>query len=392
MSVLRRWLAATAALTLTALATGAAAAEVQPGAAEGAELVKTGWWWAGNETPLDETVVAPPQSGPPNVPKGALPVAAAAGEPEKISAIEFAVDAEPGDVVASAMLALRESPAPGATVNAESATILACPVTERFWADGSAAAWKARPAYDCDLAGVPGERGEDGVWTFDLTGIAALWLSEDHPGSSSLVLVEGAEPPEGFQVSFDGPAAEGVGYRFEVTKGTGSTGETPPVPPAGAATGGATPGGTAGGGAGTSSPTATGGSTDFTAGAASGGSLSGVSGSADAPMVSNADLSPVEPGELPAATAADAAPAGEASVAAAPAATTPVAAVTPPWYSGLPTGSLLLLPLVLGLGYLMMLALGPDAQPAAGPSQRGVGRALERLRTAGASLTTRGQS
>jgi hypothetical protein len=44
---------------------------------------------------------------------------------------------------------------------------------------------------------------------------------------------------------------------------------------------------------------------------------------------------------------------------------------------------LLLAPLALGLAYLAMLALGPDAQPSASSSQRGVSRALERLRLAG---------
>jgi hypothetical protein len=64
----------------------------------------------------------------------------------------------------------------------------------------------------------------------------------------------------------------------------------------------------------------------------------------------------------------------------------------PAWYSGIPAAGYVLLPLLLGLAYLLMLALGPDAQPAAGPSQNGVARALERLRAAGTAITSRGRS
>jgi hypothetical protein len=229
MFALRPAAALATALFLVTLSTGAAGQGVRPGTAEGGELVKTGWWWAGNETPLDETVIAPPQSSPPNVPKGALPVAAAGGEPEKLSALEFRVKGDPGDRVDSARLVLKENAEPGATVNAERAVILACPVTESFWADGSAGAWKTRPAYDCEVAGAKGERDPAGLWTFDLTAIAASWLLDDNTTSPSVVLVEGVQSvdsavaPESFQVSFDGPAAEGIGFEFVTTA-------VPPVP------------------------------------------------------------------------------------------------------------------------------------------------------------------
>jgi hypothetical protein len=68
------------------------------------------------------------------------------------------------------------------------------------------------------------------------------------------------------------------------------------------------------------------------------------------------------------------------------------APVAPVWYSGIPTGGYLLLPLVLGLAYLLMLALGPDAQPVSGPDRHGVARALERLRTTGPGTTQKGES
>jgi hypothetical protein len=383
MSAVRTIATLAASLTLVLLTTGAAGDGVRPGTAEGAELVKTGWWWAGNETPLDETAIAPPQSSPPNVPGGALPVAAAGGEPEKMAAIEFRLDGEPGGTVEQAVLVLRESGEPGATLNADAAKVLACPVTESFWADGSSAAWKARPAYDCDLASAAGERdAKTGLWTFDLVAVASLWLAEGHRGSTAVALVEGAEPPESFQVSFDGPAHEGVGFRFVV----GDAPSSPTLPGAGlggpeAGPTGPTPEASTGEGSGLAATSSGGAGSLGSTGSA--GSIGSLAGTAEVASVDGGG------GDLGGAAAAD-------SAVAAPAAgeTTPVAApvAAPAWYSGLPAGGYLLLPLALGLAYLLMVALGPDAQPAAGPVQRGVGRALERLRAAGATLTTRGKS
>ncbi|HSE09932.1 MAG TPA: hypothetical protein VLB29_14805 [Nocardioidaceae bacterium] len=363
MSALRPIAAIAASSLLVLLTTGAGNAGVRPGTAEGAELIKTGWWWAGNETPLDETIVAPPQSSPPNVPKGALPVSAAGGEPEKISALEFKLAGPAGGFVENATLVLRESAEPGAVVNPEGAKILACPVTEAFWADGAGASWKARPAYDCDLASASGERdAKTGVWTFDLTAVASLWTAAGSTGSTSLVLVEGVDAPESFQVAFDGPAAEGIGFAFAIGKAPA----TPALQP--------------GGGLGQAGPVASGGGS----GSSLTSSLGSGSGSAG-PLAGTAEVASV--GEPP--VAGDPAVAGPAT-----AATAPVAApfATPAWYTGIPAVGYALLPLMLGLAYLLMLALGPDAQPATGPAQHGVARALERLRTAGSALTTKGKS
>lgn len=377
MSALRPVGALATALFVVTLSTGAAGQGLRPGTAEGAELVKTGWWWAANETPLDETVVAPPQSSPPNVPKGTLPVAAAGGEPEKLSALEFRVEGDPGDLLESARLVLQENTDPGATVNAERAVILACPVTEAFWADGAAGAWKARPAYDCDVASARGERDPAGLWTFDLTTVAASWLLEEDPAPPSVVLVEGvdavesAAPPESFQVSFDGPAADGIGFAFVTVP-------TVPVPmptepgtaPSGSTGGGSAPVTSGADGAGTSG------------GGLFGGSLASSGPGASGPLAGTADVAPID---VPAVESAEAA--APAAVAETVPAAAPMAA--PPWYSGIPRGGYVLFPLAVGLGYLLMLALGPDAQPAAGPNQHGVGRALERLRTMGAALTAK---
>jgi hypothetical protein len=189
--------------------------------------------------------------------------------------------------------------------------------------------------------------------------VASLWTAAGHQGSTSVALVEGAEAPESFQVAFDGLAAKGVGFAFEI----GDAPALAPLPGAGVAAGPVAPGGGPG--------------------SAVSGALSR-SGSAG-PLAGTAEVAPV----------GAAAPAADPAVAApATAATTPVSAPTamPAWYSGIPAAGYVLLPLLLGLAYLLMLALGPDAQPAAGPSQNGVARALERLRAAGATITSRGRS
>lgn len=357
MSALKTTATFATAIVLALLGTGAAGAAARPGTQQGAEVVKAGWWWAANDTALDETVVAPPQAAPPNVPKGALPVAAVGGEPEKVSALELSLQAGPGSFVDQGVLVLRENTEPGATVNAEGATILACPVTEAFWADGAAASWKARPSYDCDLASAPGERdAKTGQWTFDLTAVAALWTAEEHAGSTAVALVEGAEAPDAFQVTFDGVAAKGVGLAFAYSQPLDGAPSSP-----------------ADGGAGAGPARSSG---------APGASTSSISSAVSGPLADPAAPVTAQAGDPAVAEAAQ-------ELAVAPA-SAPMA--MPPWYSGLPAGGYVLLPLVLGLAYLLMLVLGPDAQPAAGPTQRGVGRALERLRTAGAALATRGRS
>ncbi|MGH3362291.1 MAG: hypothetical protein ACRDOM_07510, partial [Nocardioides sp.] len=64
----------------------------------------------------------------------------------------------------------------------------------------------------------------------------------------------------------------------------------------------------------------------------------------------------------------------------------PVAAPQLPWYAGLGKSTLLLLPLVLVLTYLLMLANGPSAQPAGQSGRRGVSKALDRMRAAGGQV------
>ena len=366
MSAQRLVTALVAAFLLACGAAGPAVAQVEPGSTSGGSVLKTGWWWSANETPLDETTLSPPQTAPPNVPKGALPVSAVNGEPEKISAIEFKIAAKKGALAKSFVLALRESKEPGANANQEQAKVAACPITDVFWADGQAAKWNARPAYDCDSGMVLGERAKNGIWRFDLTSMAGLWLSPTNTSSPAVVLVEQGEAPESFQVAYDGQKADGIGLRIV----------TSPPPKASPAPSGV------GAGSGAAAPPSTGN------GSTGGGSLTSSSGSGSGALSQPADAPPVDApvagAPAPADAAPEAAPAADAELA-----STTVAA-PPPWYAGIPRGGLLLFPFALGLAYLLMLALGPDAQPATSSTQHGVGRALDRLRRLSAQAATKG--
>lgn len=372
--------------------------EPEPGATSGGSVLKTGWWWKVNETPLDDTAVSPPQPSAPNVPKGSLPVSAVNGEPEKLSAIEFKIAAKKGSLATSFVMALRESDEPGTNTNHEQAKVAACPVTDIFWADGQAAKWQARPTYDCDFAMALGKRGKDGVWRFDLTSMAGLWLSPTNTGSPSVVLVEQGEAPESFQVVYDGQKANGIGLKIRTTAPPKNTPAPAPAP-------GPTEAG-GDGSAGTTPPVAGGGggSVPTTPGSVSG-TLTGAPGGAgpvDAPVGAPLDApiagAPVgAPAGAPIDAPVDAPVAGapaESAPQAAPATGTQLTSTTaagpPPWYAGIPRAGLLLVPFVLGLAYLMMMALGPDAQPATATTQHGVGRALDRLRRMSAQVSAKG--
>jgi hypothetical protein len=320
---------------------------VSPGDHRGATVIKTGWWWLVNEPPPETGLLAAPAPASPTTPKGAIPVGAVNGDPEKVSAIEVKLRAETGSQVKALDLVLRESDEPGATTNAESARILACPVTELFWADGSAAAWKDQPAYDCTTAKAEGERTKKGLWHFDLAEIATTWLAEGNTDSRSVVLVEDVDAPESFQVAFDGVKDEGVGLRLVATPGpalpdTGALGEDVTASAGTTGSSGAGLGGTGGG-------------------AALGGAGAGLSQGSGAAAPASGETAGEKPQEV---------------------AIAPVATNTA-WHSGIPRAALLLVPVALLLAYLVMLSLGPAGRPVPVTGRHGVSRALDRLRQTG---------
>lgn len=317
--------------------------EPKPGILDGASVVQSGWWSRSNEGPAENPVLVPPAPPAPVAPAGTLPVAVVLGEAERTSGLQIQVAGEIDSTVDKLVLALRESTAPDANLNAEAAIVHACPVTESFWVGGENARWSAQPEYDCEAGKVKGVRDDKGVWRWDLSSLAADWLLSSTTHSRSVVLVGELAAEDGtplsYQVAFDGTTLEGVGLLAKVTAPAPTT--SPDPGPA-------------------------------------------------APPVAPPALPPVDLGAPPALAPPPIAPIpvtepipGEAPVAAPAAPATgglaPVAATRLAWSDGLVRPALLLAPILAGFAYLVMLAMGPGAQPVAVANRRrGVSRALDR--------------
>lgn len=240
----RTLMCALAATALSWLVTGGAAAETGDGvSATGATLDRVGWWHEKNvstSTPAASVTVPPP----PGVPAGTLAVGAVNGEADRIAALGIVPDAAPGDTITAFTLSIAEADPPAVNAGSDDAAVVACPITS-FWVPAENGTWDTRPSYDCDLASAPGTRDADGVWTFDLLPIGALWT--DPTGTvtaDGVVLVEAVDSPTSFQAVF---ATEGEGaivVNVESAAGTGGTdGGFEPPPPVGGGDFGTDPGG-----------------------------------------------------------------------------------------------------------------------------------------------------
>jgi len=202
-------------------AAGADGGVVEPGKLVGGKVVKLGWWARATQPPPETGLLAPPSVPAPAAPKGSLPVAQVAGEPERIGALQISLDGKADGVVDSVVVAFKEVADPTANPNSAAGTVYACPVTE-FWVGAENGAWETKPSYDCTAGSAQGVRDATGVWTFDLTSIAADWLASSSKLPPAVVFVsstaaEGEAPaadpaagsPESFQVALD--AGPGLG-------------------------------------------------------------------------------------------------------------------------------------------------------------------------------------
>lgn len=319
-------------------------AQPAPGTQTGAAVATTGWWNRANDAPPPPPPLPPnlPQlPPPPNVPAGTLAVGAVAGEPDKVTAIDIQTGAAPGATVTTFFLVLKEAPEPGANLNSAQAAIQACPITSGFWSGGENGLWSTAPQPDCSLASADGTRNPDGTWVFDLATIGNLWTSGS-VAPAGVLLLEKADPPSAFQVVVDGPARNGIGVEFAATGGTDGTGVD---------------GGLSGSGS----------TSGFGASGGSGGS-GGSTGS-----FATGDPAPAPP---PADTTATTAPPSDEESSEEAVDVQPARARRLPIFGNLPLATVALLPLGLGLGYLLMLVLGPAGDPGQATRRGGVSRAL----------------
>lgn len=348
--------------SLIAVPASAAGDTPVPGTFVGGTVAKSGWWARSNEQAPETGVLAPPSVPALGAPAGTLPVAAIAGEPERITALEFALEGDEGSEVGNLVLALKESAEASANPNSSSGTVTACPMTEAYWVGVDNGPWATRPTYDCSVGAVAGTRDDKGVWTFDLTPLASQWLAADQEFAPAVVLVStpptepaATEPPEPssstFQVAFDKTAGMGLVAETLAPSEDDETDDPEPAPEP------------------ETEPVDDGGGF----GDSGGGGLGGVG-----EAVLDA-LPPAPPVEAATPTAPEAPPAQTTTTALAP-----VAAPVLAWHDEIGAQALLAVPALL-LAYLVMLAMGPAGQPAVGGGRRGVSRALDRMRATGAS-------
>lgn len=309
------------------------------GADEAVTIDRDGWWYRARtaETPLGAPPVALP-APPSTVPDGAVAVGAVGGEPDKVAAIGIVVGAPPGSTVERFVLRLREIDEGAASLGAAGAAIVACPITS-FWAGGPAGPWETRPEADCDTASAAGQRGDDGVWTFDLAPVAAAWLDPFTPVPADGILLAPAPGSTAtFQVSFAGLAAGGYELDAVVREPAG-----PGEEEAGEPTGGE----------------------EVPVGAERG--FEPASGSLG-------DLGPLpEPGATTPPPAPSPTPTRAGRAVAAPAVP---AGASRSVFSGIPWAAVLLVPVAAALALATMVALGELGEPVAHVRERGVSRAL----------------
>jgi hypothetical protein len=353
----------------------AAAVPAQAAESRGA-ATHDGWWNrlqgpqegepAGN--PIRPIVPALPK--PPNVPADAISVGATAGQVDKVAAVGIDVVLADGASLDRLVLRLEESGASGANVGADKAKVLACPATSP-WGPGQNGNWQDRPLADCSLGSAEGARGEDGTWTFDLAVIGRLWADPfaPLPAHGIVLSVDPAASQSPVQVSWLNLETGKVGVELAATPPTGGTTDGGPysadpaaVVPAETASGTA-PDTSADSRAYPSTGAGAIGTPDYAIGTGTG---------ADAAMPAASDTSATgsTPGSAP-ETIVDAAPDRSSGVLQSRRAVD--------FWERVPTPTALLIPVALGLAFLISVTLGPAGRPS--PVFRregGLSRALAR--------------
>ena len=293
----------------------------------------------------------PAPQAPPNVisdhadgvAPGHLAVAAKGGQEDKVSFLYFGLDSVPLDAVFSkAVLTvpLVESDPPNdVTIAPDAAKVRACAAGPEGFGGDDGTAIALAPARKCDVFAVPAKATADGkAYTFDLTKLAGIWLTENN--GVALTAAEGASSTP-FQVVFAEATKATLAYSYT----GGTTVEVPVLAPAAPPVAPIAP------------------SSGFD------------SGSAPVPVV-EAPLAPA-PAPAPAPAVVAPQPAAAPAVAAGPVAlSTPLRPTNGFWLAGLL--------LLLGLGVLSLIMGDSNVPLPAGSSSR-LSRALREQRRTGRS-------
>lgn len=285
-----------------------------PAAAQDASIQADGWWNA-----LYDSSIFPvaPASG---IPDDGLAVSNNGSEPDKVAAVRIDPEVPDGSMIVAASVSLVEHDLPTTTFG--SAEVLACPAV-RAWEPARNGAWQDRARSGCDLGSTTGVRDDDGRWTFDLMPQATLWLSGALAPNGIVFMIVASDGPA--QVTF-GDITTGT---FELVFETAPT-EPPPTPEP------------------TPEPTAA---------------------PTPPPVAAPVTTPPPTPAPTPEPP--------PAVLVTTPTQAQPELIAEPDLLGNLPWASVILVPLLLGLGAATSFVLGPAGTPVVGGERRGaVSRAL----------------
>ena len=329
----------------------------EPAGADPAPLQDGSWFWADQQSPPPNTVSAGLPT--PDVPTGDYAVSARGGQSNKESFIHLDMSGFPtSGTVSSFTLTVKEDAAPAGNADAASAKISALPVGD-FWAGGAAGNPYGQRPMVLDGPSVPGTRGGDGTWTFDISPIVMGWMSGSFSVNGiALVPASGLTPTDNFEVVWLGSSFHADGSVLEDTSSSSTTSSSSSDFSSTSSSSSSSDTSAAPSGTGSTSP--------------SGGDFSSSNFSSPAPLSNSSaplssDVAAAAPATPPATTAA-APPQTQTTKRAS---SSRKSDTTPPWFIWL---------IAIGFGGLLVgigLSLGPMGEPA--PPRRGsVIRRLER--------------
>lgn len=155
---------------------------------------RDGWWDRATDPGRPPTSPGLPFP----VPASALAVSASGGEADKVAAVGLLLDVE-ADRFQRLILHLKEAADPGANVGSNAAVIQACAITSS-WVSVKDGDWANRPAAETTGC-VAGTRSSEAVWSFDITPFAKRWL-DGSLAPNGVLLAENVNPPSSFQVAW----------------------------------------------------------------------------------------------------------------------------------------------------------------------------------------------